>query len=85
MSETGLTPRQLEILKLRATGETLNRIALLLDLNLGTVQRYSGDMLRRLNVWTVAAAVVRAIQKGLIDAGEIEVLRREPIDNPPHP
>ena len=80
MERIGITPRQLQILKLRATGETSNRIAIRLGLSVYTINNAMSAMLHDLDVWTVTAALVLAIQMRWIDAGEIEVMRRDPID-----
>ena len=71
-----LTTLQLDLLKLRASGKTLRRCGILLGLSIGDVSKQFSDMLRQLNVWTSASAIVLAIQEGWIDASEIEIETR---------
>lgn len=85
MGRTELTPRELEVLRLCAAGESSRGIARELGLAIGTIYTKRQLLREKLNVTNITAAVVMAMQEGLIDASEIEVLRRDPIDNPPHP
>ncbi len=65
----GLTRRQIEILRLIATGKTNPEIAAELGLSHRTVDRHVSDILTRLDVPTRAAATAHALLQGLIDAG----------------
>lgn len=80
MSHTGLTPRQLEILSLKAAGHTRGGIARILGISALTVRSHTTDILRHLGVVNSTAAVVLAIRDGYLDPDKIELLRRSPTD-----
>jgi len=61
-----LTPRQLDVLKLLARGQTNPEIAQELILSPGTVRTHVQRILAKLDVPDRTAAVVRAIELGLI-------------------
>jgi DNA-binding NarL/FixJ family response regulator len=61
-----LTPRQLDILKLLARGYTNPQIAQKLVLSTGTVRTHVQRILAKLGAHDRTAAVVRAIELGLI-------------------
>jgi DNA-binding CsgD family transcriptional regulator len=61
-----LTPRQLQMLQLAATGHSAANIALLLSLSPATVKRHFADAYARLGVSDRVAAVGEAMREGLI-------------------
>ena len=62
-----LTPRELEILKLIAEGQTSKEIAQLLVLSIKTVERHRGDILHRLGMRDRVDLTRYAIRRGLIE------------------
>ena len=61
-----LTPRQIEVLRLLAQGETTEEIAGSLGISIHTVRRHVQDVLARLKVHSKAEAVSRAFSDRLI-------------------
>jgi len=61
-----LTPRELEVLGLLATGQTNQRIAQTLVISKGTVKVHVERIIRKLNVSDRTQAAVRAIEMGLL-------------------
>jgi DNA-binding NarL/FixJ family response regulator len=61
-----LTPRELEVLGLLATGQTNQQIAQTLVISKGTVKVHVERIIRKLNVSDRTQAAVRAIQMGLL-------------------
>jgi DNA-binding NarL/FixJ family response regulator len=76
MSNTTLSSRELEILRLIAAGECYREIARQLEISYNTVSQHAQNITRKLQVCTITAAIVVAIRDGDIDPDEIEVLRR---------
>ena len=65
-AESGLTPRQREVLALLAEGASTGQIATTLGLAEETVRNHIRQLLRRLGVHTRLAAVAHARREGLI-------------------
>ena len=61
-----LTPRELEVLRLLATGQTNQQIAETLVISKGTVKVHVERIIRKLNVSDRTQAAVRAIEMGLL-------------------
>lgn len=59
-----LTPRQLQVLRLIARGNTNDEIAMLLDIAPSTVKIHSGTILRRLRARSRSHAVAIGFQRG---------------------
>jgi DNA-binding NarL/FixJ family response regulator len=76
MSITGLTSRELEVLKLKAAGMTGREIARVLYVSPQTVKNHVRNILRKLEVCNSVAAVLVAVRDGDIDPDELEVVRR---------
>ena len=62
----GLSPREVEVLRLVATGATNKAIAAQLVLSERTVDRHVSNLLAKLGVSTRAAATARAFDRQLI-------------------
>jgi DNA-binding CsgD family transcriptional regulator len=65
--DTGLTPRQLEVLRLLADGRSTHEIASILYLSTTTVRNHVASLLGALGVHTRLQAVVAAGKAGLLD------------------
>lgn len=65
----GLTPRELQVMRLVAEGKTSKEIAVLLNLGLQTVRSYRKTLMKKLNVSNVAALTQLALAHGLTPAG----------------
>lgn len=63
---SGLTDRELEIVRWTSEGKTSAEIAIILDLSEHTVNSYTAALLRKLNVGNRAQMVASALRKGLI-------------------
>jgi DNA-binding NarL/FixJ family response regulator len=61
-----LTPRQMEVLRLAASGATNNQIALRLIISAQTVNWHMGRIRARLGAGSRTEAVVQALQRGLL-------------------
>ncbi|MBL8179892.1 MAG: response regulator transcription factor [Bryobacterales bacterium] len=61
----GLSPRELQVLRLVAEGKTSKEIAVLLDLGLQTVRSYRKTMMKKLGVSNVAGLTQLALAAGL--------------------
>jgi DNA-binding NarL/FixJ family response regulator len=61
----GLTPRELQVMRLVAEGRTSKEIATLLDLGLQTVRSYRKSMMKKLGVNNVASLTQIALTAGL--------------------
>jgi DNA-binding NarL/FixJ family response regulator len=68
----GLSPRELQVLRLVAEGKTSKEIAVMLDLGLQTVRSYRKTMMKKLGVNNVAGLTQLALSAGLthFTAGE---------------
>ncbi len=64
----GLTPRELQVMRLVAEGKTSKEIAVMLDLGLQTVRGYRKTLMRKLNVNNVAGVTQIALAQGLARA-----------------
>ncbi len=67
-SAPSLTERELEVLRLLATGKTNKEIAQQLDISSRTVQHHTIHLYEKLGVDTRAAAALLAVRHGLLDA-----------------
>jgi DNA-binding CsgD family transcriptional regulator len=61
----GLSPRELQVLRLVAEGKTSKDIAVMLDLGLQTVRSYRKTMMKKLGVNNVAGLTQVALAAGL--------------------
>ena len=61
-----LTPREREILKLLAEGNSVKEIAVLLGLSVKTVEAHKFNLMRKLDIHNKAQLVTYAIQKSII-------------------
>jgi len=61
----GLSPRELQVLRLVADGKTSKEIAVMLDLGLQTVRSYRKTMMKKLNVNNVAGLTQLALAAGV--------------------
>jgi DNA-binding NarL/FixJ family response regulator len=75
----GLSPRELQVLRLVAEGKTSKEIAVLLDLGLQTVRSYRKTMMKKLNVTNVAGLTQIALAAGLTRFGESGVTAAESV------
>jgi DNA-binding NarL/FixJ family response regulator len=64
----GLTPREIQVLRLVADGRTSKEIATALDLGLETVRSYRKTMMKKIGVNNVAALTQVALSSGLTKA-----------------
>ncbi|WP_293374615.1 helix-turn-helix transcriptional regulator [Phenylobacterium sp. SCN 70-31] len=63
---SGLSPRQIECLRLAAAGKTSIEIAATLGLSSRTVDQYVGEACERLKVRNRVQAVAKAVSLGLL-------------------
>jgi DNA-binding NarL/FixJ family response regulator len=63
---SGLTPRELEVLKLVAEGRTNRAIADLLFISVKTVEKHRASLMAKLNLHSPQALTAYALDKGLI-------------------
>ncbi len=63
---SGLTPRQREILKLIAEGQSTKEIALSLNISVKTVETHRAQLMERLNIHNIAGLVRFAIKNGIV-------------------
>jgi DNA-binding NarL/FixJ family response regulator len=68
----GLSPRELQVLRLVAEGKTSKEIAVMLDLGLQTVRSYRKTMMKKLGVNNVAGLTQLALAAGLTRFGVAE-------------
>jgi DNA-binding CsgD family transcriptional regulator len=68
----GLTPRELDVLRLLAGGCTYSRIALRLGVSPHTVVAHIKNAYRKLDVHNGPAAVMRAMQLGLLQPATVQ-------------
>lgn len=61
-----LTPRQREVLQLIAEGNTMNRIAKVLNISVKTVETHRAQLMERLDIHDVAGLVRYAVRIGLV-------------------
>jgi len=62
---TGLSPRELQVLRLVAEGKTSKEIAVMLDLGLQTVRSYRKTMMKKLGVNNIAGLTQVALSAGV--------------------
>jgi DNA-binding NarL/FixJ family response regulator len=62
-----LTPREREIMKLLAEGNTARKVASLLGLSVKTVEAHKFNLMRKLDIHNKAQLVTRAIQKKIVN------------------
>lgn len=72
----GLSPRELQVLRLVAEGKTSKEIAVMLDLGLQTVRSYRKTMMKKLGVNNVAGLTHLALSAGLTRFPGAEVMDR---------
>ena len=65
----GLSPRELQVLRLEAEGKTSKEIAVMLDLGLQTVRSYRKTMMKKLSVNNVASLTQLALSAGITRFG----------------
>ena len=63
-----LTPRQREVLRLVAEGQTMKQVASTLHLSQRTVEGYKYEMMEALGVQTTPELIRHAIRLGLLEA-----------------
>jgi DNA-binding NarL/FixJ family response regulator len=63
----GLTAREVEILKLIATGQANKQIARRLDISEKTVRNHVSNMYEKLHIYDRSQAVLYAVRKGLVE------------------
>jgi len=63
----GLTPREIEILKLLATGMANKQIAYKLKISEKTVRNHVSNMYEKLEIYDRSQAVLYAVRKGLVE------------------
>ncbi len=61
-----LSPRQLEVLRLVSEGQTTSQIARHLGISVKTVETHRGELMKRLDIRTVAGLVRYAMRVGLV-------------------
>ena len=62
-----LTGRELECLRWTAAGKTVSEIAIILGISRHTVRGYMKEIHRKLNCLTMAQAVLRATELGILE------------------
>jgi DNA-binding CsgD family transcriptional regulator len=67
MITSSLTPRELDVVRLLGSGCTYEQVAMRLGISPHTVVSHIKNAYRKLEVHTGAAAVMRAVQLGLIE------------------
>lgn len=67
---TELTPRQQEVLKLIAEGQSTKNIARTLNISVKTVETHRAQLMDRLDIHDIASLVRYAIKKGLVSIEE---------------
>jgi len=71
-SNVGISARELQILKLAATGMSNKEIALNLELSPRTVKGYLTDMFSKLGVASRTEAVIVSLRAGLLTLDDLE-------------
>lgn len=69
VAEDPLSPRQREVLRMIAEGQTTKAIARLLTLSVKTIESYRAQLMDRLDIHDIAGLVRYAIRTGMIDVG----------------
>jgi len=70
-AQSGLSARELQILRLAARGDSNKQIAAELAVSIRTVHAHMGHILAKLEVGSRTEAVVRGLQKGWLDLGDL--------------
>jgi DNA-binding NarL/FixJ family response regulator len=65
-SETDLTPREIEVLRLMSDGATSKEIGRHLNLSVKTVENHRANILAKLGARNAAEAISRALERGII-------------------
>ena len=73
---TDLTPRQREVLKLIAEGQSTKNIARTLNISVKTVETHRAQLMDRLDIHDIASLVRYAIKRGLVSIEERAPLKR---------
>ena len=63
-----LTPREVEVLRQVAEGEPSKAIAATLGIGVRTVETHRANLMRKLELWSVAELTRFAIERGLLRA-----------------
>ena len=63
---SSLTPREREVVKMIAEGNSVRQIAQLLGLSIKTVEAHKFNLMRKLNIHNKAQLVTYAIQKKIV-------------------
>jgi DNA-binding NarL/FixJ family response regulator len=63
---TALTPRETEIVKLLAEGQTVREVSLVLQLSVKTVEAHKLNLMRKLNIHNRAALIDYAVVHGIV-------------------
>lgn len=71
-----LTPRQREILKLIAEGQSTKDIALFLNISVKTVETHRAQLMERLNIHNVAGLVRFAIKNGIVSINQPAAVKK---------
>jgi DNA-binding NarL/FixJ family response regulator len=61
-----LTPREREVIKMLAEGNSVRQIAAILGLSIKTVEAHKFNLMRKLNIHNKAQLVTYAIQKKIV-------------------
>lgn len=77
MSATGLTKKELDVLRLKACGLPDQDIAIALFIWESTVRVHVRHILRKLHVYNCAAAVIIALRAQELDLADILIMRRD--------
>jgi DNA-binding NarL/FixJ family response regulator len=81
----GLSPRELQVLRLVAEGKTSKDIAGMLDLGLQTVRSYRKTMMKKLGVNNVAGLTQLALSSGLAQFHQEYPVAEQPVNGAIHP
>jgi DNA-binding CsgD family transcriptional regulator len=69
---TTLTPRELSVVRLLGSGFSYEQVAAELGISPHTVVTHIKNLYRKLEVHTAAAAVMRAVQLGLLEVAVLQ-------------
>lgn len=67
---SGLTPRELQVMRMVAEGKSSKEVAVMLDLSLQTVRGYRKTLMKKLNVSNVAGLTQLAMAHGLSNSNQ---------------
>ncbi len=71
MDRRELTNREVEIVKLAATGQTNQQIAEVLDVSVATVKRHLANVMIKWNVQNRTKVAVEAIRRGMVTRDQL--------------